>query len=158
MASATFGAGCFWGVEMAFRKLEGVTGTAVGYAGGTKANPSYEEVCTGATGHAEVVRVEYDPERVTYDELLDLFWQVHDPTQVDRQGPDVGTQYRSAIFVHDEEQEAAAQASKAALEQSGQLRKPIATEIVPAGDFWMAEDYHQQYFEKAARRGFGHRW
>jgi len=153
MAIATFAAGCFWGVEAAFRARPGVTATTVGYAGGHVARPSYEMVCGDRTGHAEVVRVEFDPERVSYDELLSLFWDAHDPTQVDRQGPDVGSQYRSAIFVHDEAQRAAAEASKARLAASGRHARPIATRIEPAGDFWPAEDYHQQYLEK---RGLAH--
>ncbi len=148
MREATFGAGCFWGVEAAFRRVPGVRETAVGYMGGTLESPRYEDVCTGRTGHAEVVRVAYDPEAVSYETLLDVFWQCHDPTQRDRQGPDVGTQYRSVIFTHDAAQEAAARASKAALERSGRFARPIVTEIVPAGPFWRAEEYHQQYFEK----------
>ncbi len=151
MAIATFGAGCFWGVESAFRKVDGVTSTAVGYAGGELANPSYEIVCTGQTGHAEVVRVEFDPARVSYQQLLDRFWETHDPTTLNRQGPDVGTQYRSAVFCHDAEQEAAARAAKESLQESGRYRNPIVTEVTPAPDFWMAEDYHQQFFEKRAR-------
>jgi peptide-methionine (S)-S-oxide reductase len=151
MAIATFGAGCFWGVETAFRRVDGVTSTAVGYAGGELANPSYETVCSGQTGHAEVVRVEFDPTKVSYQDLLDLFWDVHDPTTLDRQGPDVGSQYRSAVFFHDAEQEAAARATKDALQTSGRYRNPIVTEISPASDFWMAEDYHQQFFEKRAQ-------
>lgn len=149
MAKATFGAGCFWGVEAAFRKLDGVTDTAVGYTGGDFSNPTYEDVCSGRTGHAEAVQVDYDPDRVSYDELLDFFWQIHDPTTMNRQGPDVGAQYRSAIFVHTLEQEAAAKASKARAQDRS--AKPIVTEITPAGEFWMAEDYHQQYFAKRGR-------
>lgn len=148
MATATFAAGCFWGVEAAFRQVPGVQATRVGYMGGTTANPTYEDVCTDRTGHAEVVQVDYDPERVTYEQLLDVFWDNHDPTQKNRQGPDVGTQYRSAVFVHDADQRAAAEASKQRLEQSGRYSRPIVTEIVPAQTFWMAEDYHQQYLEK----------
>ncbi|MGH6929244.1 MAG: peptide-methionine (S)-S-oxide reductase MsrA, partial [Dongiaceae bacterium] len=148
MAKATFGAGCFWGVESAFRRLPGVIATAVGYTGGHKANPGYKEVCSDRTGHAEAVLVEYDPEKVTYEQLLDLFWEVHDPTQLNRQGPDYGSQYRTAIFFHDAAQEAAAKTSKEALAKSGKHRRPIVTEIVPAGDFRMAEDDHQQFFEK----------
>jgi peptide-methionine (S)-S-oxide reductase len=148
MAKATFAAGCFWGVESAFREQPGVIATAVGYTGGQTKNPSYEDVCSGRTGHAEAVLVEYDPDKVSYEQLLQLFWENHDATQRDRQGPDHGSQYRSAIFFHDAAQEAAAKASKAALAKSGTHRRPIVTEIVPAGDFWMAEDYHQQYFEK----------
>lgn len=148
MAKATFGAGCFWGVEAAFRKVEGVTGTAVGYMGGTLDNPSYQDVCTDRTGHAEVVEVDYDPERVSYDALLDVFWDVHDPTTLNRQGPDFGTQYRSVIFFHDEAQEQAARASRDRLAASGRYRRPIVTEIVPATTFWRAEEYHQRYLEK----------
>ncbi len=156
MAQATFAAGCFWGVEVAFRKVEGVTATAVGYTGGSFENPSYEDVCTGHTGHAEAVRVDFDPARVSYERLLEVFWQVHDPTQLNRQGPDVGTQYRSAIFFNDAEQEAAARASKGRLEAAARGAAPIVTLITPAGRFWMAEDYHQQYAEKrrASRRGW----
>ena len=148
MAIATFGAGCFWGIEAAFRQIEGVTSTAVGYAGGTTSNPTYQDVCGGQTGHAEVVRVEYDSDTVSFEDLLGAFWNCHDPTQVNRQGPDVGTQYRTAIFTYDDGQKAAAEASKAAREASGKYRRPVATEIAAAPEFWMAEDYHQQYFEK----------
>ena len=150
---ATFGAGCFWGVEAAFRQVKGVKATAVGYAGGHTQNPTYKEVCTDATGHAEVVQVEYDPAEVLYDALLGVFWVSHDPTQLNRQGPDVGAQYRSVIFFHTPEQEAAARESKAALESSGRFRRPIVTEILTAPEFWPAEDYHQQYLEK---RGLSH--
>lgn len=153
MEKATFGAGCFWGVEAAFRQVGGVTATTVGYAGGTTENPSYQDVCSGRTGHAEVVEVEFDPGVVSYDELLKVFWENHDPTTLNRQGPDVGEQYRSAIFYHTPEQEQAARASKAALEQSGTYRRTIVTEITPAPTFYRAEDYHQQYFEK---RGISH--
>jgi len=152
MQKATFAAGCFWGVEATFRKVDGVVETTVGYTGGETADPSYEEVCGGRTGHAEAVELAFDPSRVSYDELLDMFWALHDPTTKDRQGPDVGSQYRSAIFFHDAEQEAAATASKARLAQSGRFRKPIVTEIAPAGPFYRAEDYHQQYVEKSMRR------
>jgi peptide-methionine (S)-S-oxide reductase len=148
MAIATFGAGCFWGVEAEFRKVKGVTATAVGYSGGKLDNPSYRDVCTDTTGHAEVVQVEYDPAVVPYDDLLNVFWENHDPTTLNRQGPDVGTQYRSVIFFHDPEQEAAARASKERLEESGRFRQPIVTQIEPAADFWKAEEYHQQYLEK----------
>ncbi len=148
MEKATFGAGCFWRVEAAFRRIPGVISTAVGYLGGTMENPTYRDVCTDRTGHAEVVEVTYDPAKVTYEELLDLFWKSHDPTTLNRQGPDVGTQYRSAIFFHSAEQERAARASKAALEKSGRLRRPIVTEITPASTFFRAEEYHQQYLEK----------
>jgi peptide-methionine (S)-S-oxide reductase len=148
MATATFGAGCFWGVEAAFRQIEGVTATAVGYMGGKTENPTYKEVCTDRTGHAEVVQVTYDPSKVSYERLLDLFWENHDPTALNRQGPDVGTQYRSVIFYHNPEQEAAAKASKARQEASGRHQRPIVTEIAPAPAFYRAEEYHQQYLEK----------
>jgi peptide-methionine (S)-S-oxide reductase len=148
MAIATFGAGCFWGVEAEFRRVEGVTATAVGYSGGNLKNPSYHDVCTDTTGHAEVVQVEYDPAVVSYDDLLNVFWENHDPTTLNRQGPDIGRQYRSAIFFHTPEQEAAARASKARLEESGRFRRPIVTQIEPAAEFWRAEEYHQQYLEK----------
>ncbi|MGB8275290.1 MAG: peptide-methionine (S)-S-oxide reductase MsrA [Alphaproteobacteria bacterium] len=160
MAKATFGAGCFWGVEAAFRQVEGVTKTEVGYLGGTMVNPTYKDVCSGRTGHAEVVQVEYDPARATYAALLDVFWNIHDPTTPNRQGPDVGEQYRSAIFFHDKDQEAAARDSKAALEASRRFRRPIVTEIAPASAFYPAEDYHQQYLEKrglaSCHVSFGH--
>jgi len=152
MAKATFAAGCFWGVEDVFRQLKGVLSTTVGYTGGTKLNPTYKEVCTGATGHAEAVDVEFDPNQVSYLELLATFWKSHDPTTMNRQGPDVGTQYRSAIFFHDPEQEKEARDSKAILEQQGVFRRPIVTQILPAGPFYRAEDYHQQYFEKQGIR------
>lgn len=148
MAKATFGAGCFWGVEAAFRQVEGVVDTAVGYMGGTVEHPTYQQVCTDTTGHVEVVQVEYDPERVSYEALLDVFWACHDPTQVNRQGPDIGTQYRSVIFVHDEEQAAAARTSRERLEDSGSYTRPIATRIEPASTFWRAEEYHQRYLER----------
>lgn len=148
MKTATFGAGCFWGVEAAFRKVDGVVKTTVGYAGGTMANPTYHDVCTDRTGHAEVVQVEYDPEKVSYEELLDVFWKSHDPTTLNRQGPDIGSQYRSVIFTHDEDQAAAAVASKQREQASGNHPRPIVTEIVPAAPFHRAEEYHQQYFEK----------
>lgn len=148
MAKATFGAGCFWGVEAAFRQVEGVVDTAVGYMGGTVEHPTYQQVCTNTTGHVEVVQVEYDPARVSYEALLDVFWACHDPTQVNRQGPDIGTQYRSVIFVHDEEQAAAAEASRERLDASGSYARPIATRIEPASTFWRAEEYHQRYLER----------
>jgi peptide-methionine (S)-S-oxide reductase len=148
MAKATFAAGCFWGVEATFRQLPGVISTRVGYIGGATENPTYQQVCTDRTGHAEAVEVEYDPTKVSYDALLKMFWENHDPTQVNRQGPDWGSQYRSAIFFHDHQQEVEAQASKNALEQSHRFPKPIATQIVPAPSFYAAEDYHQQYLEK----------
>jgi peptide-methionine (S)-S-oxide reductase len=155
MTQATFAAGCFWGVEAAFRKQDGVISTTVGYTGGTTEDPGYEKVCTGATGHAEAVRIEFDPDKVSYEQLLDLFWEIHDPTTPNRQGPDVGTQYRSAIFAHGPEQEAAARASRERLAAEGRFARPIVTEIVPAAPFHRAEDYHQQYFEKRGRRAFG---
>jgi peptide-methionine (S)-S-oxide reductase len=150
---ATFGAGCFWGVEAAFRQVKGVTETVVGYAGGTMENPTYKDVCSGRTGHAEVVQVEYDPSLVSYEELLSVLWEVHDPTQLNRQGPDVGAQYRSAIFFHTPEQEAAARAAKEALGRSGRFPRPIVTEITMAPAFYRAEEYHQRYLEK---RGAAH--
>ena len=153
MEKATFGAGCFWGVEAAFQEVEGVVSTAVGYSGGHLQKPTYQDVCSGRTGHAEVVQLEYDPARVSYDQLLDVFWENHDPTTLNRQGPDIGEQYRSAIFFHTPEQEAAAKASKARLEGSGRYRRPIVTEITPASEFWRGEDYHQRYLEK---RGLAH--
>jgi peptide-methionine (S)-S-oxide reductase len=143
---ATFGAGCFWGVEVAFRNVPGVTDTAVGYMGGTVANPTYEQVCTDRTGHAEVVQVEYDPDEVSYEQLLDTFWADHDPTQRNRQGPDVGSQYRSVVFFHTPEQQEQALASKARVQ--AQSADPVVTEIEPATDFWRAEEYHQQYLVK----------
>lgn len=148
MERATFAAGCFWGVEAAFRQVPGVTDAVVGYTGGSTANPTYEQVCTDRTGHAEAVQLTYDPARVTYDRLLDTFWEIHDPTQLNRQGPDVGKQYRSAIFFHSPEQEAGAKHSRDALGASGKVGKPIVTEIAPAGPFYPAEDYHQRYYEK----------
>lgn len=148
MEKATFGAGCFWGVEERFRKIPGVIETAVGYEGGDTDNPTYKEVCTDTTGHAEVVQVEYDPEKVSYGALLDIFWANHNPTTKNRQGPDVGTQYRSVIFYHSPEQQAAAQASKDTLEASGKWKSPIVTDIVPAQTFYKAEEYHQKYLMK----------
>ena len=145
---ATFGAGCFWGVEAAFRQVPGVTGTAVGYEGGTLDSPTYKDVCTDRTGHAEVVQVEYDPARASYEDLLNVFWANHDPTQLNRQGPDFGTQYRTVVFYHTPAQQEAAERSKAALEASGRFKKPVVTQIVPASTFWRAEEYHQQYLEK----------
>jgi peptide-methionine (S)-S-oxide reductase len=148
MAKATFAAGCFWGVEATFRQLPGVISTRVGYTGGQTEDPTYKEVCTDRTGHAEAVEIEYDPAKLSYDKLLDVFWENHDPTQLNRQGPDWGTQYRSAIFFHSPEQEAEAKASKERLEKSRHFSKPIATQIVPAVTFFEAEEYHQQYLEK----------
>jgi peptide-methionine (S)-S-oxide reductase len=148
MQKATFAAGCFWGVEATFRQIPGVISTRVGYIGGHTENPTYKEVCTDRTGHAEAVEVEFDPPKVGYNDLLQVFWENHDPTQVNRQGPDWGAQYRSAIFYHSPEQQAQAEASKQALEESHRYPKPIATQIVPAVTFYPAEDYHQQYLEK----------
>ncbi len=148
MAKAMFGAGCFWGIEAAFRQIEGVSDVSVGYSGGLTDHPTYEQVCTGQTGHAEVVEVTFDPQVVSYETLLATFWASHDPTQMNRQGPDIGTQYRSAIFTCEEEQKELAQSSKNALDASGSLSRPIATEITPATAFWRAEEYHQRYFEK----------
>jgi peptide-methionine (S)-S-oxide reductase len=145
---ATFAAGCFWGVEAKFRMIPGVTDAAAGYSGGHLENPTYKDVCTDETGHAEVVQVTFDPALVSYEKLVEAFWHMHDPTQVNRQGPDYGTQYRSAIFFHSPEQEAIAKKSKAGLEASGKFRRPIATEITPAGTFYRAEEYHQRYLEK----------
>lgn len=145
---ATFGAGCFWGVEAAFRQIPGVVATSAGYEGGTTDNPSYRDVCSHTTGHAEVVQVEYDPARVSYDDLLAVFWDEHDPTQLNRQGPDIGDQYRSVVFYHTPEQQATATASRDRLAQSGKYRRPIVTVIEPAATFYRAEDYHQQYLEK----------
>ena len=153
MKKATFGAGCFWGVEATFRKLAGVRSAMVGYSGGSFENPTYEDVCSGKTGHAEVVQVEYDPPEVSYEDLLEVFWDCHDPTTVNRQGPDIGTQYRSAIFFHDADQESAAITSKEKLQSSGRYPSPIVTEITPAEAFYPAEDYHQRYLEK---RGLSH--
>jgi len=153
MEKATFGAGCFWGVEATFRQVHGVVNTTVGYMGGTLKNPTYKDVCTDKTGHAEVVQVEYDPSVVTYDDLLKVFWQCHDPTTLNRQGPDIGTQYRSVIFFHTPEQEKAARLSKEELDKAGVFGRPIVTQIEPASEFWRAEDYHQQYLEK---RGLAH--
>ena len=145
---ATFAAGCFWGVEYRFNQFKGVVNTTVGYTGGNFKNPSYENVCYDQTGHAEAVQVEYDPSKVSYEKLLDLFWSIHDPTQFHRQGPDVGSQYRSAIFYHNEEQKKAAIKSKEKLEKSGKYKNPIVTEIVSASAFYKAEEYHQRYWEK----------
>ncbi|MBA4454939.1 MAG: peptide-methionine (S)-S-oxide reductase MsrA [Nitrosopumilaceae archaeon] len=145
---ATFAAGCFWHVEDLFRKTKGVKSTKVGYIGGNLTNPTYEEVCTDRTGHAEAVEVEYDPNEISYEELLDVFWHNHDPTSLNRQGPDVGIQYRSSIFVHDETQKQTAEKSKENLESSGKFSKKIVTEITPAPEFFKAEEYHQKYFQK----------
>ena len=155
MEKATFAAGCFWGVEAQFRKMKGVVSTQVGYAGGTFDNPAYEDVCTDKTGHAEVVEVEYDPSVIGYDRLLELFWTSHDPTTLNRQGPDIGTQYRSAIFYHSDEQREAAEASKQQLQNSGRFPRDIVTEITPATRFYRAEEYHQQYLEKRGQESCG---
>jgi len=152
LQKATFAAGCFWGVEETLRQVRGVVDTAVGYTGGASSQPTYEQVCSGRTGHAEAVEVTYDPTQVAYEALLKVFWENHDPTTLNRQGPDVGEQYRSAIYVHSPEQEAAANASKASLEASGRSRRPIVTQIVPASTFWRAEEYHQQYLAKQGIR------
>jgi peptide-methionine (S)-S-oxide reductase len=152
-AKATFGAGCFWGVEEIFRNVKGMVSTAVGYAGGTKENPTYEDVCTDKTGHAEVVEVEFDPSQVTYDELLDVFWSNHNPTTLNRQGPDVGTQYRSVIFYHSPEQKSAAEFSREKIDKSGRFPRSVVTQIEPAPTFWHAEEYHQRYLQK---RGQSH--
>ena len=152
---ATFGAGCFWGVEAAFRRVPGVTGTAAGYMGGTLHHPTYRDVCTDTTGHAEVVEVVFDPEKVTYENLMDVFWNIHDPTTPDKQGVDIGTQYRSAVFYHSPDQKVLAEASKEHLNRSGRFRRPVVTEIVPAQIFWRAEEYHQRYHEKHGRAGCG---
>ncbi|MBY4678951.1 peptide-methionine (S)-S-oxide reductase MsrA [Marinobacterium arenosum] len=152
MQTATFAAGCFWGVEARFAAVPGVIETAVGYMGGSLNDPSYQEICTDRTGHAEVVQLTFDPNQVDYDSLLNTFWQAHDPTTLNRQGPDVGSQYRSAIFVHDDNQRALAEASKAAMDASGAFNAPIVTEIVDAASFWRAEEYHQKYL---AKRGMG---
>ena len=153
MKKATFGAGCFWGVEATFRKVAGVRSARVGYSGGSFENPTYEDVCSGKTGHAEVVQVEYDPLEVSYEDLLEVFWDCHDPTTVNRQGPDIGTQYRSAVFFHAADQELTAITSKEKLQSSGRYPSPIVTEITPAEAFYLAEDYHQRYLEK---RGLSH--
>ena len=152
MQKATFAAGCFWGVELAFQQVKGVIETSVGYTGGQTQNPNYEQVCTGRTGHAEAVEVHYDPEIVSYSELLDVFWKKHDPTTLNRQGPDIGTQYRSAIYFHDEEQKRLAEESKKNLEDSGIYRNPIVTEITESSKYYPAEDYHQKYLEKRGMR------
>ena len=149
---ATFGAGCFWGVEEAFRRLRGVKQTAVGYVGGTFKNPTYEDVCSGETGHAEAVQIHFDLREVSYEDLLEVFWKSHNPTTLNRQGPDIGEQYRSVIFFHSPEQEIAAKKSKDALEKSHQWKNPIVTAIVPSSTFYRAEEYHQQYLKK---RGLG---
>ncbi len=151
MAKAMFGAGCFWGVEAAFRRVDGVTDVAVGYSGGQTKNPTYEEVCSGRTGHTEVVEVDFDPDKVSFETLLDVFWDIHDPTTLNRQGPDIGTQYRSAIYVYDDAQADQARASLLKTDESGRYRNPIVTEITAASPFYRGEEYHQRYFEKQGR-------
>ena len=151
MEKATFAAGCFWGVEAEFRKIDGVESTAVGYLGGTMKDPTYKDVCSGRTGHAEVVQIDFDPLRVSYEDLLQTFWDTHDPTTLNRQGPDVGSQYRSAVFVHSPEQRVLAEASRQTVEQSGRFSRPVVTEISTATTFYRAEEYHQQYLEKNGR-------
>lgn len=151
LQKATFGAGCFWGVEDTFRQIKGVVSATSGYEGGTSLNPSYRDVCTDRTGHAEAVEVDYDPSQVSYDDLLNVFWRVHNPTTLNRQGPDIGTQYRSVIFFHTPEQEAAAIASKEREQNSGKHKRPVVTQIVPASQFYCAEEYHQRYLEKHGR-------
>lgn len=148
MEKATFGAGCFWGVEATFRSIPGVVSTLVGYCGGKTDNPTYKDVCTDTTGHAEVVEITFDPAQLPYEQLLETFWKLHDPTTPNRQGPDVGSQYRSVIFFHSPAQEAAARAARERLDQSGKFRNPVVTQIVPAAPFYKAEDYHQRYLEK----------
>ncbi len=149
---AIFAAGCFWGVEANYRKLDGIISTRVGYIGGQFSNPNYKDVCSHKTGHAEAVEILFDPSKISYDELLDVFWSTHDPTTLNRQGPDVGAQYRSAIFYLDSEQKEKAESSKAKLEASNRFKRPIVTQIVPASDFWQAEEYHQQYVEKRNKK------
>lgn len=153
MEKATFAAGCFWGVEATFRKLPGVISSAVGYTGGMTEDPTYEDVCSGCTGHAEALQVEFDPALISYEDLLDVFWKSHNPTTLNRQGPDVGTQYRSAIFFHTAQQQAQALAAKERLEAAGAYHRPIVTQIAAAGPFYRAEEYHQRYLEK---RGLAH--
>ncbi|WP_435011692.1 peptide-methionine (S)-S-oxide reductase MsrA [Tundrisphaera lichenicola] len=153
MKKATFGAGCFWGVELAFRGVPGVLDVAVGYSGGHTPDPTYQAVCSGRTGHAEVVEVDFDPEKVSFENLLQVFWSIHDPTTLNRQGPDVGSQYRSAIFTHDDMQDSQAKDSKQAIQAAGLFRNLIVTEITPASTFYRAEEYHQRYLEKHGRAG-----
>ena len=155
LEKASFAAGCFWGIESAFRQVKGVIDTSVGYMGGDKEDPTYQDVCTGRTGHAETVQVTYDPSQVSYEELLNVFWIIHDPTTLNRQGPDVGEQYRSVIFYHNPEQEALARASREKLQKSGRYKRDIMTQIVPAPKFYLAEDYHQQYLDKRGRKSCG---
>ncbi len=154
MKTATFAAGCFWGVESVFKTLDGVHSTEVGYTGGQAENPSYELVCTGQTGHAEAVRIEFDPQTISFEDLLEAFWNSHDPTTMNRQGPDVGSQYRSAIFYHDEQQKEAAEKSITVFDAAGSFDDPIVTEIQPAEEFWPAEEYHQDYFAKNPSAAF----
>ena len=156
MPKATFAAGCFWGVEAAFQNVEGVVSTEVGYTGGTLANPTYEDVCSDTTSHAEAVEITYDSSKISYEELLDIFWKIHDPTTPDRQGPDLGSQYRSAIFYHDARQKEIAEQYKEKLDKSGKYKRPVVTEIVAAGPFYPAEEYHQKYLEKRGRSSCGY--
>ena len=151
LEKATFGAGCFWHIEEEFKKIKGVFSTSVGFMGGNLKNPSYKDVCTGKTGHAEVVHLEYDPKIISYEKLLEVFWNIHDSTTLNRQGPDIGTQYRSAVFFHSKEQEEIAKSSKEKLEKSGKFKNKTVTEIIPAKEFYIAEEYHQKYFEKQKR-------
>ncbi len=151
MEKATFGAGCFWGIEEKFRKINGVVSTRVGYSGGTLKNPTYKDVCSSETGHAEVVEIGYDPSIVSYEELINIFWNIHDPTSLNRQGWDIGTQYRSVIFYHNEEQKKTALLAKSTLEKAGKYKKQIVTEIKPVSEFFIAEEYHQRYIEKNQR-------
>ncbi|MDH7507612.1 MAG: peptide-methionine (S)-S-oxide reductase MsrA [Candidatus Thermoplasmatota archaeon] len=153
MEKATFGAGCFWGVEEAFRKIKGVKKTTVGYMGGSFKNPTYEDVCTDKTGHAEVVQIEYDPKEISYEKLLEIFWSIHNPTQLNRQGPDYGTQYRSIIFYHNEKQKKLAELSKNKIIESNKYSKPVFTEIKKASEFYIAEEYHQHYLQKKGLTG-----
>ena len=155
MPKATFAAGCFWGVEATFQKVEGVLSTRVGYTGGTFEDPTYEDVCSGRTGHAEAIEITFDSSKVTYEELLDIFWKMHDPTALNHQGPDIGSQYRSAVFYHDERQKKAAEESKENLDKSDEYKRPVVTEITAAGTFYPAEEYHQKYLEKRGRSSCG---
>jgi len=155
MPKATFAAGCFWGVEAAFQKVEGVLSTSVGYTGGTLEDPTYEDVCSGRSGHAEAIEITYDSSKVSYEELLDIFWKMHDPTTANRQGPDIGSQYRSAIFYYDDRQKKIAEESKVKLDKGGAYKRPVVTEITPAKTFYPAEEYHQKYLEKRGRSSCG---
>ena len=156
MKQATFAAGCFWGVQHIFQQLEGVIETTCGYIGGQTLNPTYDQICTGKTGHAEAVQVSFDPEKISYQQLLDIFWRCHDPTPINQQGPDIGTQYRSGIYTHDEGQQQEAEKSKNELQNSGVFNRPVVTEILAASEFFPAEEYHQHYFEKNPDRQVCH--